>query len=224
MTENSFVSLLLRSCREHGIGLSEVQAHRVSQHVELMLEWNRRVNLTRITEPEQILNEHILDSLIPARWLPGEGSILDVGSGPGFPGVPLKIFSSHRTVVLLESNRKKVSFLRVLLARLGMKSIAAVQGRWEEWERLAVPGIPRKYEVVVLRSVRLDPRRFGDHARNCLELGGVLAYWGGELAFPPESLHESASSRGSLSFRERHPYTLPGLHKPRYLWMWEKTA
>ncbi|HOV85154.1 MAG TPA: 16S rRNA (guanine(527)-N(7))-methyltransferase RsmG [Syntrophobacteraceae bacterium] len=222
MKEDPFVSLLLRKCREHGIAFSEEQAHRVFQHVELMLEWNRRVNLTRITEPEQILNEHILDSLIPAQWLPREGSILDVGSGPGFPGVPLKIFSSHRTVVLLESNRKKVSFLRVLLARLGMKSIAAVQGRWEEWERLAVPGIPRKYELIALRSVRLDPRRFGDYARDSLGPGGVLAYWGGELAFPPESLHESTPSPGSLRFRGKHPYTVPGLHKPRYLWLWEK--
>lgn len=222
MQEESFRSTLTHLCREHGIFLSQEQSRWIFQHVELMLEWNRQVNLTRITNIQDILIEHVLDSLLPARWLPPQGSILDVGSGPGFPGIPLKILFPHRTVVLIESNRKKASFLRVLISRLEMKSLSVVQGRWEEWEKLPCPDIPKRYEMVVLRSVRLDPDFLGLHAWRSLNPGGTLACWSGELNFEHQTLGRSTEGEGFMLFRRKYSYTLPGLRKSRCLWLWEK--
>ena len=76
---------LLALCRAEGIELSADQARLCQRHIRLMLLWNRRSNLTRITQPEAILVKHLLDSLLPARWLSRKGRAIDVGTGAGFP-------------------------------------------------------------------------------------------------------------------------------------------
>jgi len=110
----------------------------------------------------------------------------------------------------------------VLISRLEMKSLSVVQGRWEEWEKLPCPDIPKRYEMVVLRSVRLDPDFLGLHAWRSLNPGGTLACWSGELNFEPQNLGRSIEGEGFMLFRRKYSYTLPGIRKSRYLWLWEK--
>ena len=89
--DNEFADLILKFTGKAGIALTEQQAHLLSLHIQLMLQWNTRLNLTRITGREEIIVKHLLDSILPAKFLPSSGNALDVGTGAGFPGIPLKI-------------------------------------------------------------------------------------------------------------------------------------
>ncbi|MHC1725594.1 MAG: 16S rRNA (guanine(527)-N(7))-methyltransferase RsmG [Syntrophobacteraceae bacterium] len=86
---------------------TDAEANLCTRHVNLMLEWNRRLNLTRIVSHNDIIVKHLLDSIVPAKYLPHSGPALDVGTGAGFPGIPLKIMSPALDFLLLDSNRKK---------------------------------------------------------------------------------------------------------------------
>ena len=105
--DDEFAGLILKFSGSAGIHLTEKQALLLSRHIRIMLEWNSRLNLTRITEPEEIIIKHLLDSILPAKFLPSSGYALDVGTGAGFPGIPLKIVYPDLHMLLLDSNRKK---------------------------------------------------------------------------------------------------------------------
>jgi 16S rRNA (guanine527-N7)-methyltransferase len=200
----------------HGIAVSPEQAKLFVEHVRLMLEWNVRSNLTRITDFAGILTSHLLDSLLPARRLPLTGKSLDVGTGAGFPGVPLKILCPETEMVLLEANRKKVSFLKVLLSRLQMTGIRAVNGRWEE------PGgwfeeEEERFTLVVMRAVRLETGHLDRLAPRILKPGGIFAWWAGPSAgttWENQRIHPSLAPLETLS------YELPGMSAPRRIHLW----
>lgn len=200
----------------HGIAVSPEQAEMLFEHVRLMLEWNLRSNLTRITEFDRILTAHLLDSLLPARWLPLTGKTLDVGTGAGFPGVPLKILHSKTQMYLLESNRKKVSFLKVLLAGLSLPGIHVLHGRWEEPGGWFSEGDER-FTAVIMRAVRIEPGHLTRLAPRVLRPGGVFAWWAGsgrETALENRRMHAYPAPA------ETRSYELPGMSAPRRLYLW----
>lgn len=224
MNETAFQEELLRASEQFGIGLSIDRARLCCAHIALMLDWNRRLNLTRITDPREILEKHILDSLLPARALPHAGFALDVGTGPGFPGIPLKILLPELRMVLLEANRKKVSFLKVALAGLKLPDAWAVQGRWEEMERLEMPAGPGGFRLVTMRAVRLEPASL-ELAEKSLEPGGIFAWWAGPGEESPEGApREQPPHRPGLVFEGEFPYDLPSAAKPRRLLVWRRAA
>lgn len=217
--ENDFTALLLREATAAGVSLTEHQARLLLRHVDLMLQWNRRVNLTRITRPGEIIVKHLLDSLEPARVLPRAGAALDVGTGAGFPGVPLKIAHPDLDMVLLDASLKKVSFLKALLAELGLKNIRAAHGRWEEFAAASKNG----FRLITMRAVRLLPEHLLLLASQALEPGGVFAWWAGPGS--GQSAGELSGCRfPGLAPRGQYSYALPGLSAPRSVWTWEKTA
>jgi 16S rRNA (guanine527-N7)-methyltransferase len=163
-----------------GIVLSPAQAALCAKHVALMLEWNRKLNLTSITEVSEVLKKHLLDSLLPAHRLPCSGLALDVGTGAGFPGIPLKIASPGLDMVLLDASRRKVSFLKALIAGLGLGGTRALHGRWEE---IAASGEHRgRYALIVMRAVRREETHLSSLAQGLLADGGVFAWWAGPKA------------------------------------------
>lgn len=117
--------------------------------IELLLKWNEKINLTAITDPGEMRIKHIEDSLALLPYIKDAKTILDLGSGAGFPGIPLKMERPSLDVTLLEATRKKVSFLQAAIAQLGLKGITAVCGRAEDpavIERLGT------FDVVVSRA------------------------------------------------------------------------
>lgn len=221
MTPEVFERELLRLGETAGLQLSEEQAELCCQHIALMLEWNRRVNLTRITDPYEICVKHLLDSLLPAQWLPREGQALDVGTGPGFPGVPLKILCPDLTTVLLEANHKKVAFLKMLLSRLRLKGLHALQGKWETFPEKPDPLCRKQYTLITMRAVKLQPEHLTELASRILAPGGVFAWWAG----PGENLPTVAVSSlrdASMVFHANFSYALPGASRPRQLFLWKK--
>jgi 16S rRNA (guanine527-N7)-methyltransferase len=219
---------LLALCRAEGIDLAADQARLCERHIRLMLRWNRRSNLTRITQPEAILVKHLIDSLLPARWLPGQGRAVDVGTGAGFPGVPLKILCPDLHMLLLESHGKKASFLKVLLAELRLEHLEVLQARWED---LTGPGglvAPGSVSLITVRALRPPGKRFAEFAAQLLHPGGTLAYWAGpdDRSEPsrtsPAASDLPALSHGELESAGCHEYRLPRNYGTRRLLLWRR--
>ena len=148
--------LLQRGARALGVRLRQAQLAMFASLEDALTQWNRQVNLTGIVEPDQIELKHFIDSLtlvphLPS-WLPLHNPrLIDVGSGPGFPGLPLAIAMPHLHVTLLEATGKKVTFLHHAVELLGLENARPLHGRAEEAGRLL--DHREAYDVAVVRAL-----------------------------------------------------------------------
>jgi 16S rRNA (guanine527-N7)-methyltransferase len=133
--------------------LSRNQLRNISMYIDILLRWNARVNLTAVRDPEEIVTRHFGESLFAARHLfpqPGvatdELGVIDVGSGAGFPGLPIKIWAPQVHLTLIESNQKKATFLREVVRKLVLAGVEVFAGRADAYEKA-------KSDVVTLRAV-----------------------------------------------------------------------
>lgn len=115
-----------------GYVLTETQIVQFCLYGDLLQEWNSRMNLTRITEPHEVILKHFIDSMILAKFLSGV-CFADLGTGAGFPGVPLKILRPELDVILMDSLKKRLGFLDVVINKLGLSGIRTVHARTEEF-------------------------------------------------------------------------------------------
>jgi 16S rRNA (guanine527-N7)-methyltransferase len=222
--EQHFIRDLLALSQRYDIELGDRQAMLCTRHVQAMLQWNLRTNLTRITQPEEILSKHLLDALLPARWLPRQGPALDIGTGAGFPGLPLKILYPDLHMVLLEANHKKVSFLKILLSQLRLEGIAALQGRWETFTGVDHPLLRAPLALITMRALKLPGRSFGIFAAKVLQPGGIFAYWSGPPAAVAEPDAEPEIMGHEFTFEGAHGYELPRDSGRRRLLIWKRNA
>lgn len=223
MRENEFTDLILRFTGEAGITLTEKQARLLNRHIQLMLEWNLRLNLTRIAEPEEIIVKHLLDSIVPAQFIPSSGNALDVGTGAGFPGIPLKIVYPGLQMVLLDSSRKKVSFLTAAAVALGLKGIRALHGRWQEFPNAEAH--IGKFELITMRALKLEPEHLTRLASPVLAPGGVFAWWcarGSERFAERGDSDAGKTDYPDMSFEGDLDYLLPSMGQPRAIRLWRK--
>jgi 16S rRNA (guanine527-N7)-methyltransferase len=123
---------------EAGIGVSAADADRLAVHAAEMLRWNRSIRLTAITDPVEVAVKHVADSLLPLRFAPFPGRLLDFGSGAGYPGIPLAICLPGTRVTLLESTAKKCAFLSRVRGILRLPNVAVFHGRAEKGARLPI--------------------------------------------------------------------------------------
>ena len=159
-----------------GVTLDDSQLARFAALSDLLLDWNTRINLTAITEPEEVITRHFLDSLTCALALAPEErarplALLDVGSGAGFPGLPLAIAYPHWRVTLLEATGKKTRFQEAAIAALGLTNTHALNGRAEELAHAR--GHRGRYDVVTARAVATLPTLL-EYCLPFVRPGGVL--------------------------------------------------
>ena len=130
MQQQCNIDKLVAGCQALGISLSGGQQSGMLRHLELLGKWNRRINLTSIHDPGEGITQHLLDSLAVMPFISGV-SVLDIGTGAGFPGLPLAIADSSLEVTLLDSRGKRIEFLRHVVAETGIKNAIPVHSRIE---------------------------------------------------------------------------------------------
>ncbi len=142
--------ILIKGARELGAQLTSNQVSLFFEYLKKIKSWNEKINITGINDERDIVINHFLDSITTLQFISEYSKVLDIGSGGGFPGIPLKIVRPSLEVTLLDSGQKKVFFMRDVIRRLGLKEIKAIWGRAEDINN----GIPRAYfDFVVSRAV-----------------------------------------------------------------------
>lgn len=116
-----------------------------------LLEWNEKINLTAITDEDDIILKHFIDSLTILEYIPEKSNVIDVGTGAGFPGIPLKIVREDINMTLMDSLNKRITFLNEIINKLGLKKINAIHSRAEELAKM--PEHREKYDIAVSRAV-----------------------------------------------------------------------
>ena len=130
-----YAALIHQLTLQHiGSDLSDSQLTQLCDFGDLLLDWNRRLNLTRITDPHEVILKHFIDSMVIANFISG-ATFADLGTGAGFPGVPLKILRPDLDVVLIDSLKKKLNFLDVVIKTLDLSGIRTVHDRMEDFGR-----------------------------------------------------------------------------------------
>lgn len=151
--ENYDLETLRRGLRELKIELNEEQIQQFVTYYEVLVEWNSFMNLTAITEFQEVIIKHFLDSLalVNAVDLDKKGSVIDIGTGAGFPGIPLKIAYPHLKITLLDSLNKRIKFLNEVIQKLNLEGVETIHGRAEDFAKQAV--YREQYDLCVSRAV-----------------------------------------------------------------------
>ena len=212
----------LEGLRRLGLELTGKQSDQFLWYQQELLDWNTRVNLTSITNPEEVLIKHFLDSLslLVAYDIP-DARFLDIGAGAGFPGLPLKIVRPRWNVVLVEATGKKVTFLQHVIEMLQLNGVIAVHERAEELAHQAE--YRGSFDVVTARAVASLP--------TLLEYAAPFCRIGGQIIFPKKGDLAGEMIRGKraaqllgASFKADIPVTLPGLDDNRRLLVWKQMS
>ncbi len=206
-----------------GIRLSAAQLSTFEQYERILLEWNLHFNLTAIRDPEEVRVKHFLDSLtclIAMRDTPTE-RIIDVGTGAGFPGIPLKIACPTMRLTLVESVGKKADFLRHTVKALGLEGVNIVQERAESLGQMSIHR--EHYDWAVGRAVAVMAV-LAEYLLPLVKVGGKVLAMKGESG--PAEVHAAEHSMRLMGghLRQLIPVTLPTVVEERYLVVIDKVA
>ena len=152
-----FKEELQKAAAEYGINLTETQIAQYNRYFELLIEWNEKINLTAITAPKDVAIKHIIDSITAydAVLFQAGTTVIDVGTGAGFPGLPLKIFCPEIKLTLMDSLNKRIKFLQTVVGELGLKDVECVHARAEEGARNKK--YRESFDIAVSRAVARLP-------------------------------------------------------------------
>jgi 16S rRNA (guanine527-N7)-methyltransferase len=200
---------LERGIAELGLGLGHRERTRLLQHLELLEKWNRVHSLTAVRDLEKAVSVHLLDSLAVVPYVTGK-RLLDVGSGAGFPGIPIAVARPEIDVHLLDSNHKKHAFLTQAVAELGLKNAHAVCERVESWR----PAV--QFDCIISRALA-EIGEVVALVKHLLAPGGVIAAMKGIHPF-----EEIERIPPDFRVRQVHALAVPGLHAERHLVLVER--
>lgn len=132
MEYKEFEKEIIENGKKIGLDIAEKEVQNLYKYMLLMLEWNKNVNLTAITEEKEIIYKHFIDSLSVNKYLTNKEKIMDIGTGAGFPGIPLKIFNEDLNFILVDSLNKRINFLEEVKNELNLNKLELVHARAEE--------------------------------------------------------------------------------------------
>ncbi len=205
----------LRKAISHGCSLlnpelDDAAVEKFVAFVRLLEKWNRVTNLTAVRDPLEMVTRHILDCLAVIPFLT-RGSLLDVGTGAGLPGVPVAIASPGLDVILLDANAKKLRFVRQAMAELGLNNVQVVQTRMQEYQ----PG--RSFDMVISRAVASLDELY-QQTVHLLRPGGRMLFMKGTV--PEQEIDALQDGSAGLHIERLN---IPGLAAERHL-LWLETT
>ena len=148
-----FFDLMKEAANEVGLELTEVQYEQFIKYMRLLQEWNEKINLTAITEDEEVIKKHFIDCIkaFKSDAIKNAKKIIDVGTGAGFPGLPIAIMNPNVEVTLLDSLNKRINYLNIVIRELGLKNVITIHSRAEDGARK--PELREKFDVATSRAV-----------------------------------------------------------------------
>jgi 16S rRNA (guanine527-N7)-methyltransferase len=156
--EQELREFMISSIKELGLTIGEHHVEQFMRYLAHLIEWNKAINLTAIIDPKEIIIKHFVDSLVAlvATSFPQNGVVLDVGSGGGFPGIPLKIVRSDIRLVLVEPIQKKCSFLNSVIGLLKLQDVSTFDGTIEQYAKQTLRHV---IDTVVVRALKYEEIR-----------------------------------------------------------------
>ena len=151
MEENVFKNKLKENAEIIGVSLNSEELDKLYKYKNLVLEWNEKINLTAITEDNEFAVKHFIDSLTINHYIEPSKTIIDIGTGAGFPGIPLKILNNDNKVVLFDSLNKRLKVLEDIIEKIELKDVETLHGRAEE--TFKNKQYREKYDIAVSRAV-----------------------------------------------------------------------
>lgn len=166
------MDILSNGVHRLGIELIDAQLKQFERYMELLLEWNEKINLTAITEKNEILVKHFLDSvtLLQSGKLPEGASVIDIGAGAGFPSIPVKIARPDLKVIMLDSLNKRIDFLKLVTNELELTDIKAIHARAEDGART---DLRESFDLATARAVA-DLSVLAEYALPFVKVGGYF--------------------------------------------------
>lgn len=150
MEYNEFYKIMNEKCNKINIKMTDEQVKKFYKYMLLLIEWNKVMNLTAITDPDEIIQKHFIDSLTIFKYISKDDKILDIGTGAGFPGIPIAIISSNE-ILLVDSLNKRINFLNEVVKELNLENVKCKHFRAEEIGNNKE--YREKYDVITSRAV-----------------------------------------------------------------------
>ena len=209
-----FTTELRAAAEAASLSLSEEQILKFTRYDALLVDWNERMNLTAITEPRDVAVKHMVDSLTAcdAALFSGAPTVIDVGTGAGFPGIPLKIFDPSIRLTLMDSLAKRLAFLEAVVEDLGLTGVTCVHARAEDAAH--EPQRRERYDIAVSRAVARLPVLL-EYTLPFVKKGGHLIALKGRTAEEEATNAKRALKLLGGRLETIRPVTLPGLSDKR---------
>ena len=173
MNKVEFSEKLVEQLAKIKISITEDKIEKFYIYMQLLLEWNEKINLTAIIKPEEIITKHFVDCLTILPEIPLNSKVIDVGSGAGFPGIPLKIIREDIDILLLDSLNKRIQFLNEIIYQLKLKKIQAVHSRAEDAGKLVQ--YREKFDIATSRAVA-NMNTLAEYLLPFVSLGGKAIF------------------------------------------------
>lgn len=208
---------IIAYCNDKGIELKEEQLSMLSSFYEMLVEKNKVMNLTGITEWDDVVLRHYIDSISISEIMnlkDFRGKVLDLGTGAGFPGIPLKIIFPNLQITLFDSLNKRIRFLQEVIDELGLKNIEAIHGRAEEFGKNS--DYREQYDLVVSRAVA-NIATLSEYCLPFVKVGGSF------ISYKTDSIEEEISNSGKAvsilggKIEKVEHFTLPNTDMERSL-------
>lgn len=220
MDIQEFSDLMIDYGKDIDVVFTEEQLQKFYQYMNLLIKWNEKINLTAIVEPKEIILKHFIDSLTIIKYIEPNKTMIDIGTGAGFPGIPIKIVREDLKITLLDSLNKRINFLNEVIKDLELENINAVHARIEEYAKNKQ--YREKYDVSTSRAVA-NLTTLSEYMLPMVSVGGMAICMKGS-----EINEEISKSKNSIKIlggeiTKIEEFTLPKSDYKRNLILIEKT-